>query len=220
MTQVNLAENLSFVKFHVLLDSQDQVEKMKGLCKQTLNSIEVNGAVAAESIPIDDEHTKIWFTYTSFVPSAKFSEAQTIFQEIGADLALDAGKYGFPAGSTFKGVQSELLPNTHQSVDGANDEFDSVQSHLISNVYDHHIRSVLLLRRVANLESVVQAQKEEIKALTDNLRSVKVMNFDYNQFHKLPQFMVAIVEAVGDEKLKRKFDDLFEEAPFEVIKIH
>ncbi len=217
MAKINAYESLSYVKFSLVVDKAEQQELLSECLGNLLKSMQLSFDV--ELADLQDSEKK-WYIYYSVVKADDIHTALTALTEFGSALAIDAEPFGFEKGTTFIGSMVELLTNEHQSEEASAIEGQQVEYHTLTNLYTLSLRNRLLLKRIGDLEARLSAQEKSHEALSDNVRGQKVMNFDYNAFHQLPYLMTAIVKSIGDEKLQRTFDELFEEERFNINRIH
>lgn len=215
---MNIEENVSRIKYSVVVDRAEQCEKLTIALNNALEGMRLAFTADAEELP--GTNGKLWYAYEVAIRPQDFHAAQTCLIDFGCNLVSSPEKCGLEPGESLTTSAAELLINEQQSEEASGIEGQAVEAHTLLNIYTLSVRNRLLLARIGQLEAQLEALNASHVALADNVRGQKVMNFDYNQFHKLPYLIKAMVETIGDEKLQKTFDDLFDEPPFELVKIH
>lgn len=214
---LNPSENMSTIHLSVVIDNAEQAPVLTKVINESINGVlQVFGTKVED---MSSQEGRLWYTHDVMVQASDVYSAMTMLNELCANLAVDASRYGFEPGVVFSTTMTELVDTEGQSEEAGGIEAGQLEQYYLSNVHIQNVRQRQLLRRIADLESNVNELTEQHNALVDNVRAQKVMNFDYNAFHKLPQMITAMVEVIGEESLRRKYEELFEAERFTLRKI-
>lgn len=210
--ELNIAANVSVVSFSTIGSTVELINTLSELISTHLKGYELGKRVSIEEIPISEEDSRQWLTYCTFIPVGKLAETLIIFSDLAANLSVNADeKYGFPKGTFFYGSSVEVLHNGAQSKASNIEQSHTLQSHFLSTTFSHSTMLNGLRARIASLEQLAEKQHTEINHLYDHLRGNAVMNFEYRGMHNVPSILYAIIEHIGADEIKKKFESIVEE---------
>ena len=216
----NVTQSIAVLRFSVICDTAELAQGVTDVIRTALKPVELAQKVEAESIPMDKETTKSYLTYSSYFPVNRWIEVQTFFQEFAADLLVDATKFNFPPEAKFVGAQCEIMDNPDQSEEASVEQFHHIQSHLLSKTFEQAIRLNGLRHRIAEMEKFVIDMSKEQKSIDEYLRGSKVLNFEYRAMHSVPAILYSIIEKIGADDVKKKFENFFEEGFPDAVTLH